>query len=246
MALLISRLMRRKFSLQLRCLVDITGSNVRASEPSIQVIDDTIMRIISLNDKKYDYDSVLKFSASDKSCGMLHVLTIYDCLRTVRNVNKYPELITHSFRVISQLHQTGLLSQREIFLSCALFQWLEGNYFKAALLLETNNSTNPHDTLSMKMAQDCHLACGYNIGSLMCITRYLPLIHQSHPIRRNLLGLLSHGFVEGNYGTEAEETATRAIEMTSEHDLSCISAHLNLFIYQCKAAETSAAVDVSI
>ena len=226
-------------------MIDITGSTIKALNASAQNIDDTIMRIISLNDKKYDYNCLSSAIATDKNCGMLYILMVYDNLRSVRNNNKFTERLIYSFNALSYLQLSKLLSLRELYITCALYQYHKGNYYQAALLLETNNSLHPYDTLSMKLAQECHIACGNHIGSLSCITRYMSLINQNHPIRRNLLGLLSHGFVESNYVVEAEETSMRSIEMTSEHDLNCISANLNLFIVQCKAAETSAAVDVS-
>jgi hypothetical protein len=201
------------------------------------------MRIITLNDKNHDYSALSNAAKLDPDCGMLYVLTVYDCLRTPRSGDG-TEALEHACASLNRLWKEGRLSSREKLYYSYLHHWVSGNFFKAAMALESVNLLHPHDTLAMKLAQECHIASGNNYGALTCITRYMPLIGHNHAVGRNLLSILTHGFVEGHMLADAEETAERVIEMTSSHDLTAISGYLNMLLLTCKATDASAVIDV--
>lgn len=230
-----------------RCFAtDITGCEVKArSRDTLLAIDDNIMRIITLNDKNHDYSAVSSATKVDPDCAMLHIMSVYDRLRSPRSSDSV-ELIAHACATLNRLWKAEQLTAREKLYYSYLHHWVSGNYFKAAMSLESVCVTHPQDTLAMKLAQDCHIASGNNYGALTCITRYLPLIGQNHAVGRNLLSVLTHGFVEGQLLSDAEETAERVIEMTSSHDLTAISGYLNLLLLNCKATDASAVIDVSV
>jgi len=225
---------------------DITGCEVSAkSRDSLLAIDDNIMRIITLNDKNHDYGALSSAKTNDPDCGMLHILTVIDCLRTPRSTDSV-EQIEQACSLLNSLWAEDLLSSREKLYYSYLQHWVSGNYFKAAVSLESVSLLHPHDTLAMKLAQDCHIASGNNHGALTCVTRYMPLIGQNHAVGRNLLSVLTHGFVEGQLLSDAEETAERVIEMTSSHDLTAISGYLNMLLLNCRATDASAVIDVRL
>ena len=231
-------------------VTDITGSNVNTRfQNSLTAIDDNIMRIITLNDKRHEYNLLETEIKNDPNCAMLSILSLHVSLRSPRRMDSKKQ-INDIFRKLSKLiiidTDNKIINERERFYAKYLYHWNKGNYFQASLLLESINITLPNDTLAMKLAQDCHIASGNNYGSLTCITRYMPLIGSNHPVRRNLLSVLAHGFVEANMHTDADETSLRAIEMTSEHDLTAIGAYLNSLLLHCKATEASAVIDVRI
>ena len=224
---------------------DITGCSVIAtSRTSLTAIDDNIMRIVTLNDKQHDYNSISDAIKIDPNCGMLHVLALYDHLRLPKKIEDKQNLIIKSINTMVKLKKQGDLTLREQHYLSAWVHWCRGDYFKASLSFESINSLYPNDTLAMKLAQESYIANGCNYNSLTCVTRYMALISGNHPIRRNLLSILSHGFVESSMYVDASETALRCIEMTSHHDLNAISAQLNSLILNCKGPDASGEIDV--
>lgn len=224
---------------------DITGCNIIAtSRTSLTAIDDNIMRIVTLNDKQHDYNSLHNAIQIDPNCGMLHVLALYDYLKLPKKIQDKEEMILKSINTLVKLQTQGKLTLREQHYLSAWVHWCRGDYFKASLSFESICSLYPNDTLAMKLAQESHIANGSNYGSLACVTRYMALISGNHPIRRNLLSILSHGFVEASMYADASETALRCIEMTSHHDLNAISAQLDSLLLNCKGPDASGEIDV--
>ena len=66
---------------------------------------------------------------------------------------------------------SGSMTRREILLGASAAQYMQGEFSKAAKLIETSLIEHPQDALSLRLAQNCYLATGDSYSALRCLAR---------------------------------------------------------------------------
>jgi tetratricopeptide (TPR) repeat protein len=114
---------------------------------------------------------------------------------------------------------------------------------KAAAMMESLFIGRESDLLALKLAQDSYILAGDSANTLGCVARYLHLFDADSDQYGSVMGLLAMGLLEcGNY-SEAEEMASKAVNLTNGLDVWALHTLLNIYQILGRSSEVGSAVN---
>lgn len=123
------------------------------------------------------------------------------------------------------------MSDREEIFAAAAASFADGNYLKAAAMMESLFIGRESDIIALKLAQDSYILAGDTTNTLGCIARYLHLFEADNEQYGSVMGMLAMGLLECGNFSEAEEIASKAVNLTNGEDVWALHTLLNT--YQC-------------
>ena len=229
------RLSRRCLS-KMQFTEDITGCAIKRCNPMIvSKLNESIMGMMFMEPNVQS--NLVEIVTADKSCGIAHILLIYELLKNSSLSKSKQELIANSFIELNKLLKSDELTEREKYLTAALVAWRQSNYNKCGVLAESALLLNPLDAVAIKLAQDAYLAAGNSKNALGSVARVFNLFQPSNVFHGHILGMLSLGYLENNKLYEAEETGTRAVASTKGADPCALNSLLHAYHLSGKSSE---------
>ena len=188
----------------------------------------------------HSVDPVTSLRAARKEVGLASGLLAWQLLRQPRGSSGAGDEVARCLSDLEGLLVAGKLNARESFIASAALSFSEGQYNRAAALLETVLQGHPKDLIALKLAQECYLAAGDSRNVLGCVARWMQLFDERSPLYGHVMGMFAAGLVEVGRLSEAEEVANRAVARTQGDDVWALHALLNTYQLLGRSSEVVA------